>query len=449
MERIKIKKGLNLPLSGAPQQIATQGNEPARIAILGDDYIGLKPAFEASIGDRVKTGQVLFTDRKTPNVKYTSPGSGIISKINRGARRHFLSIVLELEGNQELTFKSIQKSRLQSLSRSDIIDQLLDSGLWTALRARPFGKTANPETVPHSIFVTAMDSNPLAPSIEKILEGNEENFECGLIIISKLTDGTLHLCKAPGARMPSPSIKNLSETEFSGPHPSGNVGTHIHFLDPVGPKKTVWHIDAQDAAAVGALFLSGKLNFERIVSLAGPCVGKPRLIKTRIGACMESLTRDELTGHENRVISGSVLSGRAAVGSVAFLGRYHQQISVIPEGNKREFLGWAAPGIHKFSLNKVLLSGFLRNPSIDFDTSLNGDFRSLVPIGNYEKVMPLDLLPTPLFRSLLVHDIEEAEKLGCLELVEEDVSLCSFVCPSKIDYGPILRDALTTLEKEG
>jgi len=450
MGRIKTKKGLNLPIKGTPQQIFSQGAKPARVALLGDDYVGLKPAFQVSTGDSVKAGQTLFTDRKMPGVKYTAPGAGKIVKINRGSRRRFLSIVIELEGEDEIVFKSYPESGIESLSRNDIVSQLTESGLWTALRARPFGKTANPKTVPSSIFVTAMDTNPLAPSIEKILEGNEANFETGLKIISKLTDGKLHLCKEAGAVIPAPStIKNLYVEEFSGPHPSGNVGTHIHFLDPVSLKKTVWHIGAQDVVAAGVLFTTGRLNFDRVVSLAGPCVTNPRLIRTRIGACMESLTAGELKGHENRIISGSILSGRTASGPVAFLGRYHQQVSIIHENNRREFLGWLSPGLHKFSLNRIMLSGFLRKPSVDFNTSLNGDLRALVPIGNYEKVMPLDILATPLFRSLLVEDIEEAEKLGCLELVEEDVSLCSFVCPSKIDFGAILRKTLSAIEKEG
>jgi len=242
---------------------------------------------------------------------------------------------------------------------------------------------------------------------------------------------------------------SIEVEEFKGPHPAGLPGTHIHFLDPVNRNKVVWHVQAQDVVAIGKLFVTGKLCCDRIVSLAGPQVKNPRLLRTRIGASIEELADGELQDGENRVISGSVLSGRVAGGSLGFLGRYHQQITVLEEGNQREFLGWLTPGFNKFSLKKILFSALMPGKKFAFDTALNGGKRSVFPIGSYEKVMPMDIIPTYLLRSMMVDDVEEAEKLGCLELVEEDLALCTFVSPAKQDYGIVLRRNLTIIEKEG
>ncbi|NOY58788.1 MAG: Na(+)-translocating NADH-quinone reductase subunit A [Calditrichaeota bacterium] len=449
MGTIHIKKGLNLPIAGEPVQQVDQGQSVNRVALLGDDYVGMKPTMMVQIGDQVKLGQLLFTDKKMPGVKFTSPGSGKVVEINRGAKRKFLSIVIELEGNDEITFDSYSEDQLNDLDRNSIKKELIESGMWPLLRARPFSKVAEPEGVPHSIFVTAMDTNPLAPSVEKILEGNENYFKNGLNVISKLTDGTVFLCKAAGTNIPTFDLNSLSVNEFSGPHPAGLVGTHIHFLDPVGRSKTVWTIGAQDVVTIGILFTAGKINVDRIVSLAGPAVKNPRLVKTRIGASLDDLTAGELKDGDNRVVSGSVLSGFKAAGETAFLGRYHQQVSVLPEGRKREFLGWLDPGVNLYSVKKVLLSSTSPHKKFNFNTALYGGKRAIVPVGSYEKVMPLDILPTFLLRALAVDDVEEAEKLGCLELDEEDLALCTYVCPSKIDHGAELRRNLTIIEKEG
>ena len=449
MGLIKIKKGLDLPITGEPKQEISDGKAPGKVAVIGDDYVGMKPTMEVAVGDRVKLGQVLFTDKKTPGIRYTSPGAGKVVEINRGAKRHFQSVVIELDGDEEVAFESYPENKLESLTREEVTLQLIESGLWTSLRARPFSKVANPEVTPHSIFVTAMDTNPLAPSLEKILAGNEANFQAGLKIVSKLTEGKVFLCKAPGTNIPTNGVANLSVEEFAGPHPAGNVGTHIHFLDPVHHNKTVWHVGAQDVAAIGRLFTTGKLNVERIVALAGPAARNPRLIRTRLGAALEDVTSGELKDGENRVVSGSVLSGRTASGPYAYLGRFHQQISLLSEGNQRKFFGWLSPGFNTFALKRILLSSLVPHKKYDFDTALYGGPRAIVPIGNYEKVMPLDILPTFLLRALAVDDVEEAENLGCLELDEEDLALCTFVCPSKIDHGANLRRLLTIIEKEG
>ena len=326
---------------------------------------------------------------------------------------------------------------------------MLESGLWTSLKSRPFSKIPDPKTSPHSIFITAIDTNPLAPSMAAILEGNDKEFEQGVKALSKLSEGNLFLCKAPGVKVSGGGIDRVRVEEFSGPHPAGLVGTHINALDPVSRQKTVWNINAQDVIAIGILFSTGILSVERVVSLAGPAVAKPRLVRTRLGASLEQLTAGELKEGENRVISGSVLSGFTATNEMGYLGRYHQQVSVVPEGGQRKFLGWLSPGFDLFSLENIVISKLFPTKKFAFTTNINGGHRPIVPIGCYEAVMPLDILGTPMLRAIAVNDVEEAEKLGVFELDEEDLALCSYVCPSKIDHGENLRKTLTLIEKEG
>lgn len=422
---IRIKKGLNIPITGAPVQEVRGEKRPKTVALLGDDYTGMKPRLEVAAGDRVKLGQVLFTDRAMPSVRYTAPGSGTVTAINRGEKRKLLSVVIRLEGDDEISFSAHAESRLPALDRKAVVALLLESGLWPVLRTRPFNKAPDPETAPHSLFITAMDTNPLAPPTEKILEGRERDFVNGLAVLSRLTDGKLYLCKAPGEAIPVPEMKSLSVVEFSGPHPAGNAGTHIHFLDPVHLKKTAWHVQAADAADIGALFTTGRIPVERVAALAGPSVREPRLIRTRAGASLEDILSGELREGKHRIISGSVLSGRAAGEGTGFLGRHHRQITVIPEAGHRT-------------------SPVRLNPGPGLSST-----KALYPIGSYEKVMPLDIMPTFLLKALAIDDLDEAESLGCLELDEEDLALCSFVCPSRIDHGANLRRVLALIEKEG
>jgi Na+-transporting NADH:ubiquinone oxidoreductase subunit A len=328
-------------------------------------------------------------------------------------------------------------------------NQLLDSGEWTAIRVRPMSKIADPDTVPNSIFITAMDTNPLAPSIEKIIEGHEKYFKAGQIVLSRLTDGKVYLCKNPDSNIPVEKDEKISTEEFSGPHPAGNVGTHIHFVDPVGRKKFVWHLTAHDVIAIGYLFLEGKILTKRIVALAGASVEEPRLIETVKGANLTEITENQLKTGEHRIISGSVLSGRTASGFEQYLGRFHNLISVIEEDKEKRFLGWLSPGVNLYSYKNVVLSKLIPKKKFNFSTAMHGGERAIVPSGAFEEITPIDIIPTYLLRSLAVHDVEEAEKLGLLELDEEDLALCTFVCPSKLNYGPMLRENLTIIEKEG
>ncbi len=448
MGLIKIKKGLDLPIKGQPDVSKIIEKNVSRVAVLGNDYVGMKPTMNVQIGDIVKKGELLFTDKKMPAVKYTAPVSGKVVEINRGERRAFLSLVIEVEGDNEVLFKSYSKNEINNLSKEDIQTQLINSGTWTSFRARPFGKVANPDDAPYAIFVNAMDTNPLAADVKYLISNSSEELNLGLQIISKLTDGKIYFCQKPNSDFNIEKFDKLSIEEFDGPHPAGLTGTHIHFLAPVGRNRLVWYLNVEDVIVIAKLFLTGKIFTERIIALGGPLVKEPKLIKTQIGASVSELIAEETKEEKFRAISGSVFSGRKAEAAEDYLGRYHRQISVISDNPKKKFFGWLAPAFNKFSVKPTVFSK-LSPGKIEYDTDQNGGIRAIVPIGSYEKVMPLDILPTFLLRSLSVNDVEEAEKLGCLELVEEDLALCTFVCPSKNEYGPILRNTLTLIEKEG
>jgi Na+-transporting NADH:ubiquinone oxidoreductase subunit A len=294
-----------------------------------------------------------------------------------------------------------------------------------------------------------MDTNPLAANPEQIINEKRDDFVNGLTILSRLTAGQVYVCKAQGADVLTGNNSRVSSEEFAGVHPAGNAGTHIHHLDPVSATKTVWTIGYQDVIAFGQLFTSGKLPTERVISLAGPQVEQPRLVRTRVGASIDELTAGQLKDGENRVVSGSVFGGRSAAGAYAFIGRYHQQISVLLEGRDRPLLHYLRAGFNNFSSLSIYISSLFSGKKYDFDTTTNGSERAMVPIGAYERIMPLDILPTQLLRALIVGDTDIGQKLGCLELDEEDLALCTFVCPGKNEYGPILRNNLTRIEKEG
>ncbi len=448
MER--ITKGLDLPIANPPEQTIYDGPPVRTVALLSADSIGMRPTMAVAIGDTVKRGQLLFEDKKSPGVRYTSPAAGRVIEVNRGAKRAFQSIVVEVDGDDEETFTSYENVDVTSLGRDEVVASLVQSGLWTSLRTRPFSRVPSPETTPHSIFITATDTNPLCARPEVIIDEREDEFRFGVQVVQHLTDGTVFLVSCPGVTLPGEELPGVTDVEFEGPHPAGLVGTHIHFLDPVHEKKTVWHVNYQDVIAIGHLFRTGRLDSSRVISLAGPGAKNPRLIRTQLGAAASDLTAGELVDGETRVVSGSVLSGRTMVGTDAFLGRYHLQVSVLREGREREFLGWQKPGLDKFSVKRVFASAFLRRGrKYNFTTSTQGSPRAMVPIGMYEQVMPLDILPTFLLRALITNDTEQAALLGALELDEEDLALCTFVCPGKYDYGPILRKNLTAIERDG
>ena len=348
----KIKKGLDLPIAGVPAQHVSTGASVRHVAIVGDDYLGMRPSMLVQEGDRVIKGQALFEDKKNPGVMFTAPASG-------------------------------------------------------------------------------------------------KAFDAGLTVLTRLTSGKVHVCQAGGGKLGGHPQGQVTFNEFAGPHPAGLVGSHIHFLEPVSLTKQVWHLNYQDVIAIGTLFTSGELCAERIIAIGGPQAANPRLVKTLIGADINELLNEETKAGENRLISGSVLSGRHAVQAHAYLGRFHLQVSIVQEGREKELFGWVLPGAEKYSVTRTTLGHFLRNKLFSFSTSTHGGERAMVPIGNYERVMPLDILPTMLLRDLLAGDTDSAQALGCLELDEEDLALCTYVCPGKYEYGPVLREVLTRIEQEG
>ncbi len=445
----RIRKGLDLPISGVPEQHVTTGASIHHVAIVGDDYVGMRPAMLVQEGDRVIKGQALFEDKKNPGVMFTAPASGTVVAIHRGERRVLQSVVIQIEGDEKREFARFDAADLATLSHDAVQTQLLESGLWTALRTRPYSKTPVPGTVPAAIFVTAIDTNPLSADPQPLILAERKAFDAGLTVLTRLTPGKVHVCQASGGKLGGHPQGQVAFNEFAGPHPAGLVGTHIHFLEPVSLTKQVWHLNYQDVIAIGKLFTTGELCAERIIAIGGPQATQPRLVRTLLGADLTALLAGEMKEGENRIISGSVLSGRHATGPMAWLGRFHLQVSVVLEGREKELFGWVLPGAEKYSVTRTTLGHFLRRKLFNFSTSTNGGERAMVPIGNYERVMPLDILPTVLLRDLLAGDTDGAQALGCLELDEEDLALCTYVCPGKYEYGPVLREVLTRIEQEG
>jgi len=442
---IRIRRGLDVPIAGAPEQLIHDGPRARTVGVLGPDFLGLKPGMSIQVGERVAKGQTLFTDRKAPGICYTAPLAGRIASINRGERRALQSVVIDAEGDEEILFDRVEPGDLDRLTREQVADNLQRSGLWVAFRTRPFSKVPLPGSAPAAIFVTAIDSHPLSANPAVVLRDAHADFENGIRLLGRLTDGRVWVITRPDAGIPSGTGHAAS---FAGPHPAGLPGTHIHHLDPASETRTIWHVGYQDVVAIGRLFTTGRLHSERVVALGGPGVEKPRLIRTLLGASTEEITAGELRAGEQRIISGSVLGGRHARGALAFLGRYHVQLSVVPEGREREFMGWLSPGVRRHSVLRIYLSALLGARALPMTTNTNGSPRAIVPVGAYEKVMPLDILATPLLKSLVVGDTLTASGLGALELDEEDLALCSYVCPGKYEYGPILRDNLSRLEAE-
>ncbi|MBN2528692.1 MAG: Na(+)-translocating NADH-quinone reductase subunit A [Deltaproteobacteria bacterium] len=449
----KAKRGLDLPITGKPISSDIKAISCSKVAILTEDYVGMKPSMKVKVGDEVKRGQALFEDRKNPGVLFTAPGAGKVAAVNRGARRALQSVVIALDDSDgtetgELTYPRYDAN---SGDRAKLVQLLVTSGMWTCLRMRPFSKVPSPESTPAAIFVTATDSNPLAPAPEDIITGWESEMKAGLAALKVLADGNpVHYCKAAGAQLPVDDVKGATVHEFSGKHPSGTVGFHIHRIMPVDRKRVAWYLGYQDVIAIGALILTGKMYVDRVVSVAGPAAKSPGLVKTRLGASVDELVVDRKKEGDVAVISGSVFNGRAAVGEIfGFLGRYHNQISLLENDNSRRLIGWLAPGFNRFSVTRLFGAALMPGKKFNFTTDRFGGHRTPVPFGSYDKVMAFDLMPVFLLRALLSKDLENAEQLGALELDEEDLALLTFVCPSKNEYGEALREVLTLIEKEG
>ena len=447
--RIKIKKGLDIPIRGEPEKVITDGAEVKTVAAVATDVSGIRPRMAVQEGDKVRLGQVLYHDKRNPDVPFTAPGAGEVVAVNRGARRALQSVVIRLEGDDAESFRSWPASELGSLDQQDARGNLIASGLWTTLRTRPFSRIPTPDAMPAALFVTAIDTNPLAVDPAFFIEQDPEAFQNGLTVLSRIVDGPVYVCTAPDSGIKCPESDRFRHAEFEGPHPAGLVGTHIHFLEPVGKTKTVWHIGYQHVMAIGKLFTGGRLPTERLITLCGPMALKPRILRTRIGASTVDLLKGETAPGNLRVISGSVLGGHRAAGPLAYLSRYQTQLTVLEEDRSREFLSWMLPGAGRYSQTRAYAGSVMHRGKFDLTTTQNGSPRAMVSTGAFESLMPLDILATPLLKALVVEDTDRAQELGCLELAEEDLALCSFVCNGKHDYGAYLRMNLTEIEVNG
>lgn len=448
---ISIKKGIDLPISGVISDTTIHDFIPdGHVAIVGDDFLGMKPSMLVAVGDKVQKGQALLEDKKTKGVFVCAPVAGEVVAIERGERRKLLSVVIKPEpAGGEKTYPALNHEQLAALSREDIVARLTDSGLWTALRTRPFDKFAVPESIPKAIFVNAMDTNPLSFDPLLAVSGREEDYTFGLRVLARLSGDAVHVCHAPQANLPRTSDAHIKEHAFDGIHPAGLVGTHIHFIEPVGEHKTVWHLGVQDVLAFGQLFRQGTIDHCKVVAIGGPGVESPKLVRTVRGADMNKLLEGNIKAGNQRIISGSVFAGRKAEEHTHYLGHYDHQVSVLPEDNDAVFLEFVMPGAKTYSRTRAYLGRFIKGAKLPFTTAVQGSPRPVVPFGIYEDVMPLDILPTLLVKALIVKDTDTAKDLGALELGEEDVALLTYVDPGKHDFGAILRENLTLIEQEG
>ncbi|MDQ3193237.1 MAG: Na(+)-translocating NADH-quinone reductase subunit A [Bacteroidota bacterium] len=446
-KHIKIKQGLNIKLKGVAEKVFATAPLPELIAIKPTDFTGVTPKLLVKQGDEVKAGSPLFYDKYNEMLQFCSPVSGEIVEIVRGEKRKILEV--KILADKEISYKEFRKADPKTLTREEIIGILLESGIWPFIRQRPFHVIANPTHVPKSIFISAFGSSPLAADNDFIVHGHGEEFQTGLDAITKLTDGTVHL-NVSADLMPSKvftNSKGVQINKISGPHPSGNVGVQIHHIDPVNKGEVVWYLSPQDVLMIGRLFIQGQLDATRVIALAGSQVKSPKYFKTLLGSSLKNILSGNLIEDNNRIISGSVYTGSQVLPD-GFLGFYDTQITVIPEGDEPQFLGWLIPGSEKFSFSRTFTSWLRPSKEYVLNTNLNGEERPFVITGEYEKVFPFDIYPMLLTKAILIEDIEQMEKLGIYEVAEEDFALCEFICPSKIDFQKIIRKGLDTIKKE-
>ena len=449
MNTIRIKQGLDLPLTGSAVCSLGKASGIDTYAVKPGDYVGLVPRLLVEEGALVKCGDALVCDKQDERIRLTSPVAGRVTAVVRGEKRKLLAVVVKREGESEGCV----------CSTTDVRMAMLQSGLWAMLRQRPFGTIANPDDRPKAIVVSAFDSAPLAPDYDYMLQGREEDFCNGLRALASLTDGVLHVCFRPGQQLAAAvQGQNGLRAEYhcvEGPHPAGNVGTQIARLCPIDKGDRVWTMNPQDVALLGCLMRTGVYRPERMVAVVGPSAKHPQYYRLVAGACVSSLVSDQLAdGNSVRVLSGNVLCG-INIGADGYLSGYDSMVTLLPEGDYYDFMGWLLPGVHKHSFSRTFLSGFApRSSRVQrwlkprFDTNRHGDVRPFVFTGNFEKVFPFDIYPLQLIKACLVGDMELQEKLGIYEVEPEDFALCEYIDVSKTDIQPIIREALEKLRKE-
>ena len=444
---VRIRRGLNINLLGDADKVYASVKNHDIYALKPTDFHGLTPKLTVKVGDNVLAGSVVFYDKYNEKIKFCSPVSGTIQDIVRGEKRRILEIIIK--SDSEIIYESHSQKNPKDLSREQIIDYMLEKGVWPFIRQKPYDIIANPTDLPKSIFISAFKSGPLAIDNDFALYGMDELFQKGLDVITKLTNGKTHL-NLDGNTNSSKvfsDAKGVEINSFSGPHPAGNVGVQIHHLDPINKGDIIWFLEPQDVIVIARLFCEGKYDVSRIISLCGSEVSKPRYYRIISGSCVANLISDNVEQDNNRVICGDVLSG-TKIKKDGYLGFYDTQLTVIKEGNEQEFLGWALPGIDKFSMSKSYFSWLFPTRKYNIDTNMRGEERAYVVTGQYEKVLPMDIYPQQLVKAIMIEDIDLMEKLGLYEVGPEDFALCEFVCTSKIEVQSIIRHGLDLLRKE-
>ena len=444
---IRLKKGLNINLKGEADKVYASIPQSELFSLKPTDFHGLMPKLTVKAGDKVKAGSCVFFDKYNEKVRFSSPVSGEVTDVIRGAKRRILEVKLKADAETKYeTFSTLDASA----SREQIIEGLLESGVWPFIRQKPFDIIANPMDMPKAIFISTFNTAPLAPDNDFVLHGLENEFQTGIDFLKKLTDGKIHL-NVDGNTNPSTvftSCKGVQINKITGAHPAGNVGVQIHHIDPINKGDVVWYLYPQDVLTISRLFSEGKYDVSRIVALTGPQVEKPRYYRTIAGANIKNLLDENtLIGYNNRFISGDVLTGEK-IEEDGNIGFYDSQLTVIEEGNQQEFLGWIAPNLDKFSLSKSYFSWLMPSKKYSLNTNYNGEERAYVVTGQYEKVLPMDIYPMQLIKACLIEDIDSMEQLGIYEISAEDVALCEFVCTSKMEVQSIIREGLDLIKKE-
>ncbi len=447
--KVKIKKGLDINLEGPAEKIIRNAETPQLVAILPSDFTGLTPKMLIKEGEPVSCGTPVFFDKYNDVIKYASPVSGVLKSIVRGAKRKITALVIESDG--KMTQVSPTATDLAKKSREEVVTSLLDAGLWPFLKMRPIDIVAQPTDTPKSIFISAFDSNPLAPDYDFIMHGKDSEFNAGVEVLKKLTDGSINLQIRSNAADVFKNAKNVELNTVTGPHPAGNVGVQIHKIDTLNKGEVVWYINPQDVMAIGRYTLTGSYDVSRIIAVGGSNISDRNYIKTLPGAPINSIISSENIKDNSRIVSGNPLTG-STVNLDGFLGFYHHQISVLPEGNQHKFFlteGWLAAGFSRFSASKAYPTWLMPKSKVyNIDTNLNGEERAFVVSGQYEKVFPFDIYPVHLIKSIITNDIEKMENLGIYEVSPEDFALCEFVCTSKINVQSIVREGLDLVYKE-
>ena len=445
----KIRRGLNIPLKGAAEKVFTRAELAEFYAVKPTDFPGLTPKLSVSEGDRVKVGSPLFFDKFRPEVVFTSPVSGEIHLIKRGERRRILEVIIKTDSSQD--FEEFGRGNPTEMPHNEIVDKLLKAGLWPTIRQRPYSIIANPEQKPKAIYISGFDTSPLAPDMDFAVKDEEDSFRVGIDVLKKLTDGDVNI--GLNADYPPSNVftkvKGVKHHYFSGPHPTGNVGIQIHHVSPINKGEVVWVVNPLDVIIIGRLFIRGIYDATKIIALAGSEVLKPRYFILKTGASIANLVDNNLKGKPEtlRFISGNVLTGQKIV-SDGFLGFYDNMVSVIPEGNYYEFMGWMTPGFKKYSFSSSFLSKLMPPKKYSLDTNLHGGERAYVITGQYEKVLPMNIYPVHLIKAILAKDIDKMENLGIYEVAEEDFALCEYVCTSKTNVQAIIRDGIDVMIKE-